>query len=60
VTLISDKLEPINGLGTAIMVAGAEAGRARVARTPGVDALIVDADSSLWLSPGMASRLGHG
>lgn len=60
VTLISDQLEAINGLGTAIMVAGAEAGRARVARTPGLDALIVDADNSLWLSPGMASRLGRG
>ncbi|MEO8118110.1 MAG: FAD:protein FMN transferase [Rhodoferax sp.] len=57
VTLISEQLEAINGLGTALMVAGAEAGRARIARTPGVDALIVDADNSLWLSPGMASRL---
>lgn len=60
VTLISDRLEAINGLGTAIMVAGAEAGRTRVARTPGLDALIVDADNSLWLSPGMALRLTGG
>lgn len=60
VTLISDQLEAINGLGTAIMVAGAKAGRARVARTPGLDALIVDADGSLWLSPGMAQRLARG
>lgn len=60
VTLISDQLEAINGLGAAIMVAGAETGRTRVARTPGLDALIVDADSSLWLSPGMAQRLGRG
>lgn len=60
VTLISDQLEAINGLGTAIMVAGAEAGRARVARTAGLDALIVDADSRLWLSPGMGLRLGRG
>ena len=57
VTLISDKLELINGLGTALMVAGAEAARTRVAKTPGVDALIVDADRSLWLSPGMAQRV---
>jgi len=57
VTLISEQLEAINGLGTAIMVAGSAAGRTRVARTPGLDALIVDADSSLWLSPGMAQRL---
>ena len=60
VALVGDQLEAINGLGTAIMVAGAAAGRARVARTPGLDALIVDADSSLWLSPGMAQRLAHG
>lgn len=59
VTLISDQLEAINGLGTAIMVAGAHAGRDRVARTAGLDALIVDADRSLWLSPGMAQRLKH-
>ena len=44
-------------LGAAIMVAGAQAGRERLARTAGVDALIVDADNSLWLSPGMARRL---
>lgn len=60
VTLISEQLEAINGLGTALMVAGAAAGRDRLARTPGVDALIVDADNSLWLSPGMTLRLGRG
>ena len=59
VTLISEQLEAINGLGTAIMVAGAKVGRARVAHTSGVDALIVDADGSLWRSPGMARRLAH-
>lgn len=57
VTLISEQLELINGLGAALMVAGADVGRTRVGRTPGIDALIVDADSSLWLSPGMAQRL---
>lgn len=60
VTLISNQLEKINGLGTAIMVAGADAGRVRVTRTSGLDALIVDADGSLWLSPGMARRLALG
>ena len=60
VTLISDQLEAINGLGTAIMVAGARTGRTRVAQTPGLEALIVDADNSLWLSPGMAQRLIRG
>lgn len=57
VALISDHMEAINGLGAAIMVAGSEAGRARVAAQPGLDALIVNADNSLWLSPGMARRL---
>lgn len=60
VTLISEQLELINGVGAALMVAGAEAGRTRIARTPGLDALIVDGDSSLWLSPGMAQRLRRG
>jgi thiamine biosynthesis lipoprotein len=60
VVLISERLDDLNGLGTAIMVAGAPAGRARVAQTPGLDALIVDADNSLWLSPGMARRLQRG
>lgn len=60
VALISEQLEQINGLGAAIMVAGSEAGRARIARTPGLDALIVDADGSLWRSPGMALRMGRG
>lgn len=57
VALISTQLESINGLGAAIMVAGAKAGRARVEKIAGVDALIADADNRLWLSPGMARRL---
>lgn len=57
VVLISEQLEAINGLGAAIMVAGAAAGRTRVANIPGLDALIVDADGSLWRTPGMARRL---
>ncbi|MBI3283580.1 MAG: FAD:protein FMN transferase [Burkholderiales bacterium] len=57
VTLIGDDLAAINGLGTAIMVAGAAAGRARVAHLAGVDAMIVDADGELWLSPGMEQSL---
>lgn len=60
VTLISDRLQDINGLGAAIMVAGSAVGRARVGALPGLDALIVDADNSLWLSPGMAKRLDKG
>lgn len=60
VVLISERLDAVNGLGTAIMVAGAQAGRTRVAQTSGLDALIVDTDNSLWLSPGMAQRLRPG
>lgn len=57
VVLISTQLDAINGLGAAIMVAGAKAGRARVQHIPGLDTLIADADNSLWLSSGMAQRL---
>lgn len=57
VTLVSRDLAAINGLGAAIMVAGARAGRELLAPLPGVDALIVEADQRLWLSPGMARRL---
>lgn len=57
VVLISDQLDAINGLGAAIMVAGSAAGRTRVEGIPGLDALIVDADGSVWRSPGMAQRL---
>ena len=56
VTLISDKLEAINGLGAAIMVAGAETGRARLQKMTSVDALIVGADNQLWISSGLAQR----
>lgn len=57
VVLISERLEDINGLGAAIMVAGMQAGQARVAKTAGLDALIVGAENTLWLSPGMQRRL---
>ena len=57
VTLISTQLEAINGLGAAIMVAGADAGRSQLARLAGVDALICQGDSSLWFSAGMSRRM---
>lgn len=57
VALISERLEDINGLGAAIMVAGSAGGRQRIDALPGVDGLIVNADNSLWLSAGMAKRL---
>jgi len=57
VALVARNLEAINGLGAAIMVAGAEAGRRMLAPLAGVDALIVEPDQRLWLSSGMAARL---
>ena len=57
VTLVSRKLDNINGLGAAIMVAGANAGRRLLAPLTGVDTLIVEPDQRLWLSPGMSTRL---
>ncbi len=57
VTLVADDLTRINGLGAAIMVMGAANGRKLVEQTPGLDALIVDRDGTLWRSPGMAKRL---
>lgn len=57
VTLISDNLEAINGLGATIMVAGAQSGRTRLQQMSDVDALIVDANNQLWTSSGMARRL---
>lgn len=57
VTLVSEDLARINGLGAAIMVMGASAGRRLVQGTPGLNALIVDQDQSVWLSPGMAALL---
>lgn len=57
VTLVSHNLEDINGLGAAIMVAGAARGRALLAPLRDVDALIVEPDQRLWLSAGMAARL---
>jgi thiamine biosynthesis lipoprotein len=57
VALVSRTPEAINGLGAAIMVAGASAGRGLLAPLKQVDALIVDSHQGLWVSSGMAGRL---
>lgn len=57
VTLVADRVEAVNGLGAAVMVMGAQAGRGLLARCAGVDALIVDRDGQRWLSAGMRQRL---
>lgn len=57
VTLMGERLEDLNGLGPAMMVAGAAFGRARLAERGGLDALMVARDGAVWLSPGMSRRL---
>jgi thiamine biosynthesis lipoprotein len=57
--LVSNNLAAINGLGAAIMVAGADAGKQRIAKLAQVDAMIVNADNQLWLSSGMKARLNQ-
>lgn len=57
VTLVANDLDQVNGLGAAIMVLGAAAGRALIEQTPGLDGLIVDRDGNLWVSPGLEQRL---
>lgn len=57
VTLLADRVDAVNGLGAAVMVMGADAGRTLLAGTPGVQALIVDRAGEPWRSPGMAQRL---
>lgn len=60
VVLVSTRLSDINGLGTAIMVAGERAGRQWLAQRQGVDALIVRPDAPPWLNAGMQARLRAG
>jgi thiamine biosynthesis lipoprotein len=60
VTLVAERLEAVNGLGVAIMVLGRQEGARLVEATPGLDALIVDRDGSVWLSEGMRARMAEG
>lgn len=57
VTLVSENLEALDGLGVAIMVLGKQAGIKLVEQTRGLDALIVERDGSVWMTPGMRARL---
>lgn len=57
VTLLSEDVEAVNGLGVAIMVRGKDWGVQQVSATPSIDALIVDRDKSVWTSPGFRRRL---
>ncbi len=57
VTLVASSAERVSGLGAAIMVSGAGAGRRLLATMTDVDAAIVDSHRPPWLSAGMADRL---
>lgn len=57
VVLVARDTEAVNGWGAATMVAGLAFGRERMAALPGVEGLVVDADRSVWRSPGLALRL---
>jgi thiamine biosynthesis lipoprotein len=52
VTLVAPNAEAVNGLGPAIMVLGAEAGRALILSEQ-IQGLVVDAHGELWASPGL-------
>jgi thiamine biosynthesis lipoprotein len=56
VTLVGRDLEAVNGLSVAIMVLGKAAGIRLMRSTPGLDALIVDRDGSIWMTPGFRER----
>lgn len=57
VAMVARSIEAVNGLGTAVMVAGNQAGRQLLESQAGVDSLIVAADSQLWMSGRMRHRL---
>ncbi|MGQ0711531.1 MAG: FAD:protein FMN transferase [Rhodoferax sp.] len=57
VVMVADAVDQVNGLGSAVMVAGTPLARALFTASSGVDALVVRSDRSLWSTPGMAQRL---
>lgn len=57
VSLLAKDAASVNGLGTAIMVLGSAGAPALLKSRPGVQALVVDRDHSVWQTPGMAAAL---
>lgn len=57
ITLVADTLQGVNGLGTAAMVLGPDAGRELLRASEGTQALIASADGSLWASEPLRARL---
>ena len=57
VSLLARDATSVNGLGTALMVMGSAAAPALLQQRPGVQALVVERDHSIWQTPGMAAVL---
>ena len=57
VTLISQDMESVNGLSSAIMVMGARRGQELIERHPALEGIIFNPDGSTWVSPTLARRL---
>ncbi|MCZ8218611.1 MAG: FAD:protein FMN transferase [Acidovorax sp.] len=57
VSLVARDVAAVNGLGAALMVQGAQAGRALVQRAPGLAVLVAGQDGSVWQSPAMEALL---
>ncbi len=57
VSLLGHDAASVNGLGTAIMVMGSQGAQTLLKDMPGVQALVVDRDHSVWQTPGMAAML---
>ncbi len=57
VTLVAERMEDVNGLSAAVMVLGAEKGRALIEATPGLGAVMFNADGSTWVSPALETRI---
>jgi thiamine biosynthesis lipoprotein len=54
--LLCHELSNLNGFSSAIMVLGADQGRELIGRLAGVEALIVEPDGRVWLTPGPDAR----
>lgn len=57
VSLISEDMDLINGLSSAIMVLGSERGRELVERVPAMEGIIFGSDGTPWISPVLERRL---
>lgn len=56
VALVGASVDAVNGLGAAIMVAGLGWARDHLADHPGIEALVVEADGRVWMSPTLERR----